>query len=739
MSIATPNYIDWAAQQQVFSSMAAVVGPPFASFTLTDPAAEPEDIPGVRVTSGFFDVLRIRPALGRVFTPEHEIDGRHRVVVLSDSLWRRRLGGNPDVVGKTIALDDGPYEVLGVLPPDVSLDVAYSGGAARPSEILVPYVIPDRERLRTPGGRVMIIKSIARLKPGVSIPQAQAQLDQIAAALEAADPVWNKDNKAGVRPLRDHLVGTSTKSWMLMLLGAVAIVLLIGCANVANLLLARATAREREVAVRAALGAGRSRLIRQLMIESCVLSIAGTALGTVLAWWAIGVLRTSMPDGVPRVAAIALDLRVLGAAAGLSLLTALLFGTLPALQLSRPNLTNALKDGGHASPGRRRLRLRGALVVVEVALAVVLLVAAALFIGSGVALMRVDPGFAAERVLSAQVVPRGSAAADPVAALAEIVDRLSHMAGVAHASLIYPALPLGRGNWMTDIVIPGREAANAGDSINARIVTPDYYRALGIPLRRGRLFEGADRMTTQMVAILNESAARKYFPGEDPIGRTVTISREDRTIVGIVGDVHQVSLETEPRPEAYVPLGQVPRLRGGGDLVIRTTGDPYDIVPAVRAAVATVLPDVPLRNVRTMDGILARQTAQRRLNMLLLGLFGLLGLVISVVGLYGVMTYVVSQRTREMGVRMALGATRGRIVVMVLVSAGTLVAAGLAIGGVAAWYLSATAKAFLFGLEPTSAWAYAAALAVLALAGLAASVIPARRAANVDPVEALRN
>ena len=554
--------------------------------------------------------------------------------------------------------------------------------------------------------------------------------------------MWNKDNKAGVRPLRDHLVGTTTKSWMLMLLGAVGIVLLIACANVANLLLARASGREREVAVRAALGAGRLRLIRQLMIESLVLSVVGTALATVLAWWAIQVLRTSMPEGVPRVTDIALDLRVFSAAAGLSLLTAFLFGTVPALQVSCPDLTSALKDGTRgASAGRGRLRLRNALVVAEVALAVVLLVGAALFIGSVIALMRIDPGFSTERVLTAQVSPRtepGRQPSDAVAALGEIVERVSQASGVVHASLIYGGLPFGRGNWGTNIKIPGKELGDADGIINARIVTPDYHKALRIPLRSGRLFEATDRMSVEPVVILNDSAARKYFPGEDPIGRSVNISREDRTIVGIVGDVHQASLETDPLAEVYIPLAQVGNLRSGSELVIRTAGDPYDVLPAVKSVVMQVLPGVPLRNVSTMDELFARRIAQRRLNMLLLGLFGLLGLVISAVGLYGVMAYVVSQRTREIGVRMALGATQSKVVRMVLLNACALVAAGLVIGGVGAWYLSATARAFLFRLEPNDPRAFVAALVSLSLAAALASIIPARRAAAVDPVVALR-
>jgi putative ABC transport system permease protein len=435
------------------------------------------------------------------------------------------------------------------------------------------------------------------------------------------------------------------------------------------------------------------------MIESLVLSVVGSVLATALAWWVIQVLRTSMPEGVPRVASIALDLRVFTATAGLSVLTALLFGVVPALQVSRPDLTSALKDGTRgASAGRGRLRLRSALVVAEVALAVVLLVGAALFIGSFVELMRIDPGFSTRQVLTAQVSPPmlpGGRPSDAVAALSEIVRRVGRAPGVIHASLVNGGLPFGDFNWGTDIKIPGKELTTGDDIINARVVTPDYHRALGIPIRSGRLFEASDRMGVELVLIINESAARKYLPGENPIGRSVNMGGENRTIVGIVGDVHQESLETDPYAEGYIPLGQVGGLRGGGDLVIRTSGDPHDVLPAVKPIVMQVLSDVPLRNVSTMDELFARRIAQRRLNMLLLGLFGLVGLVISVVGLYGIMAYVVSQRTREIGVRMALGATQSKVVRMVLINACTLVAAGLVIGGVSAWYLSATASARL--------------------------------------------
>jgi putative ABC transport system permease protein len=739
--VAPQNYLDWAAQQQVFESIAAIAS---GWLTLRDSGAEPESLVPQRVTADFFKVLRVRPAIGRAFTAETEVAGRNRVAVLSYGLWRRRFGEDPRIVGRAIPLEDveggqGTYEVLGVMPPDFTYPVSVT----RPTDIWVPYVVPSDQRIRDPHSRSNYLQVIARLKPGASLAHAQAQMDQVAAALEKANPEWNKNNTIGVRPLVDHIVGSRTKSWMLMLLGAVGIVLLIACANIANLLLARASAREREVGIRAALGASRWRLVRQLMTESLVLSAAGTACAIVIAWWAVQILRTSMPEGVPRVTAIALDMRVLAAAAGLSLVAGMLFGVMPALRQSKPDLSAALKDGARSSGGTGSQRLRGVLVIVEVALAVVLLVGAALFIGSFVSLMRIDLGFNPESVLTAQVSPRFELRSvvvhpsDRAPAFAEMIERIGQIPGVVNASMISGGMPLGGSMITTIITIPGKTIdPNADGSISIRQVTPDYHRALRIPLRRGRLFDLTDRKGAANVVIVNESAVKKYFPGENPIGRTVVVG-ENRIVVGVVGDVHQTSLEMEPRAEAYIPMEQ--GLAIGGELVIRTSGNPYGVLSAVKSAVFAVLPDVPLRNVTTMEELIGKRVAQRRVTMLLFGLFGLLSLVICAVGIYGVMAYLVSQRTREIGVRMALGATRANVVGMVLRNAGALVASGLGIGGVAAWYVSAASKAFLFRLEPTDPRAFAAAVALLSVAALVASAIPARRAASVDPMVALRS
>ncbi len=731
------NYMDWAARQQVFESMAAIAG---ISFVLREPGSGAEEVRGQRVTGGFFNVLREHPVLGRAFTADNEVAGRDKVVVLSDGFWRRRYGGDTGIIGKTVAFEGGPYEVVGVMAPGFT----YPVGAAMPTEVWVPYVVPPDERVRNPNSVSIYLQSIARLTPGTSIDQAQANMDQIAAALTVEHPRWNKGTITGVRPLHDHIVGAQTAQWMMMLLGAVAIVLLIACANVANLLLARASGREREIGIRAALGAGRWRIIRQLMVESLVLSVAGAILAILLAWWGIGVLKSSMPDGVPRISTIALDLRVLGAAAAMSVITGALFGIFPALQLSRPDLTNALKDGARgASAGGARQRTRNALVVAEVALAVILLVGAALFIGSFRTLMKINPGFDGDNVLTAGIIPRleggrGASAALPNYAplVEQALERVRQSPGVVFASAISGGVPLGGSMSITGLTIPGRTLEGADGSISIRRVTPDYHEAMGIPLRAGRYFEPSDREGATPVLIINESAARKYFPGENAIGKQVSLRNIPQTIVGVVGDVYQSSLETEPRTEAYQPFAQGRVLFS--ELVVKTSGDPYAVLPDVRAAVQAAMPDILLRNVRTMDELLARRTAQRRLNMLLLGLFGVLGLVISAVGIYGVIAYSVSQRTREIGVRMALGATRGAVVGMVLRSATILIVAGLLLGGAGAWFLAATAKTFLFKMDVNDPRVFAAAIGVLAAAALVASYIPARRAASVDPMIALR-
>ena len=513
--VAPQNYMDWAAQQRVFESIAAIAS---GWLTLREPGVEPESLVPQRVTAPFFDVLRVRPAIGRVFTAENEAPGRDRVAVLSDAIWRRRFGGDPQVVGRTIPLDDveggeGRYEVLGVMPPGF----AYPVSVSRPTDIWIPYVVPADQRIRHPASRSIYLQTIARLKPGVSL--AARRRRWIKSPLRS-----RRRTRSGTRTTesasgRSSITSSdrATKSWLLLLLGAVGIVLLIACANVANLLLARATAREREIGIRAALGASRWRLVRQLMIESLMLSILGTVCAILIGSWAVEILRNALPESLPRVTAIALNMRVLAAAAGLSLITGVLFGAVPALQSSRPDVSTALKDGGRSSAGGTRQRLRATLVIAEVALAVVLLVGAALFIGSFVSVMRIELGFSPENVLTAQISPPfqfRSVVVRPTnraAAFAEIVERIRRNPGVLNASM--GAVPLGGSNIIsTSVTIPGKLDLTAGESIGTTKVTPDYHNALKISLRRGRLFEPTDRQGAPPVAIINESAAKKVFP-----------------------------------------------------------------------------------------------------------------------------------------------------------------------------------------------------------------------------------
>jgi putative ABC transport system permease protein len=730
-SVAPQNYLDWRARQAVFDGLGAWA---WGSLTLREADAEPEELRTARVTHDLLPVLRVSPARGRQFEAGEEVDGRHRVLLITDGLWRRRFGADPAIVGRTIGLDGGTFEIVGVLPPGFSFPV----GVPRPAEALQPLVIPANEQVRDPTRRSIYLQVVGRLRPGVDRRQAEAQMEQIALALEQEHPKWNENSRVAMLPLQEQLVGENTRKWMWLMLGAVALVLLIACANVANLMVARATAREREIGIRAALGAGRLRLARQVLVESLVLAAAGTVLGVLLAWWGVHVLRASLPDGVPRVASIALDLRVLGVAGLMALATGAAFGLLPAWQASRPDLTHALKDGARgATAGRGRQRLRSTLVVVEVALALVLLVGAGLFISSFMTLLRNEPGFDMRNLLTStvrlRVEPGATERGGPM--LQAVVERLQQTPGIQSAAAISGGMPLSGSMTSTTFRLPGQDIAEA-ENISIRSVTPGYHETMRIPLGSGRLLTVDDRREGLPVVLVNEAAVQKFFAGRDPIGQTVAVEG-DREIVGVVGNVRQFGPESEQAAEAYIPLSQVRRTTGG-EIVVRTAADPLAALPAVKAAVFAAAPDVPLRNIATMEELHARRVAQRRFNMLLLGLFGALALVICAVGIYGVLAYIVAQRTHEIGVRMALGASRGSVVSMVLRKATVLVAIGLIAGGTAAWFLSATAEAFLFNVEPTDPRVFAAAGLVMALAGLLASTIPAVRASKVDPMVALR-
>jgi len=723
ISVTPQDYLDWADQQHVFESMAAVNGT--GDYVLQHPDARLEVVKGYGVTASFFDVLRARPVLGATFASRDEAAGSDRVVVVSHGLWQRHFSRDPLAVGRSVTLNGESYRVVGVMPAGF----AYPPGSPQPTDLWTLWVPAPQDRVRGGSGARSLggTQIIARLRSDVSLDQAQAQMSQVAG------------RGVGVRPLRDHLVGSSTRSWMLMLLAAVAIVLLIACANVANLWLARASVQQRDAAVRAALGASRGRLVQRVLMESLVVSVAGTLVGLGLAWMCVRMLATALPETLARVATIGIDARVLAVAAAAALVTGLVSGIVPALQGSRPTLSTALSEstrGGGTGRGRRRAR--AVLVGVEVALAVVLLVGAALFIGSFVNVMRLDPGFRSDHVLTAQVFPRtspGSAPADLRLAFADIVDRARRLPGVLDAAAAAPGIPLRINLWIDALREPG-QALDPSMSVSIKVVTAGYHRALAIPLRSGRYFSDDDRVGAEAVVILSDAAARMVSAGEDPVGRTVVVAGGERRVVGIVANVRQASFEVSPDPEVYLPMAQSPYRYGF--VLLRTTGDPNEALPALRAVIAQVLPQEPVRQIARLDDLIAAQTAERRLNMLMFALFGVLGLVIAAVGLFGVLAYLVSQQTRDIGIRMALGATRARVVAGVVGHAGSLVAAGLAAGGLAAWSLSNLAGRFLFGLDPRDVRAYGVAMATLIVAALAATVLPARRAASIDPAEALR-
>jgi putative ABC transport system permease protein len=733
MSVTPQDYLDWADRQQVFESMAAITYTGDTVFHGSN--AEPEVVKGQRVTAGFFEVLRARPLLGEVFTSQHELAGSDRVVVVSHGFWRRHLDSDPAVVGRSLMLTDEAYTIVGVMPASF----AYPPGSSQPVDVWLPSVMRLQDRARSGARQLGGVEVIARLRPGVSLDQARAQMSQVTASIAAASTPTGSGRRIGLRLFRDHLVGSSTRVWMLMLLAAVGLVLLIACANVANLWLARASVQQRDAAVRAALGASRGRLMQRVLIESLVVSMAGLVIGLAIARLCVRVLAAALPETVARVSTIGLDARVLTVAGLVALVTGLVSGLAPALQGSNPALSTVLGEGGRGgSSGRGARRARAVLIVAEVALALVLLVSAALFTGSFINVMRIDPGFRTEGVLAAQLVQSSSpgvSQADIRPALADVVDRARQLPGVIDAAAAAPGIPFRINLRIGGLQVPG-QPIDYTKTVSMKVVTAGYHRTLAIPLESGRYFTDDDRGGAEGVVILSDAAARKFFGGDDPLGRVAIVDGE-RRVVGVVANARQASLEVSPHPEVYLPMAQS-RSQNYGFVLLHTSGNPNDALPALRGIVAQVLPGVPLRNIARLEDLFASQTAERRLSMLMFILFGVLGLVIAAVGIFSVIAYLVSQQTRDIGIRMALGATRSRVVAAVFGQVGRLVAVGLVVGSVAAWSLSRTAERFLFGLAPHDARAYAVAMITVLAAAFVAALLPARRAASIDPTQALR-
>ncbi len=734
-SLSPPNYLDWKTQSQSFEDMGA-----FAStrLTLTSGSGEPERINAAYVADGFFSVLGAEAKIGRTFTPEEDKPGNARVIILSNGLFERRFGSDPNLIGNTITINGNPYTVVGVMPKEF---MNPKPDDRRPPDAWAPLAVDYNKENR----RGDYLNVIARLKPGTTVEQARAEMTTITERLEQQYPDTNSGWRAIVMPLHERFVG-DIRPALMVLLGAVCFLLLIACANVANLLLARSTARQKEIAIRTALGAHRGRIIRQLLTESVMLSLTGGALGLLFAFWGVGVLTSLSPGSIPRVSEIGVDSRVLVFTLGVALLTGIIFGLLPALQASNPNLNETLKEGGRSSvEGTRGGRLRSVLAATEVALALVLLIGAGLMARSFLRLQDVNPGFDAQRVLTVGLfLPSTKYKEGPlvVAFYKELLSKVESLPGAISAGAI-DTLPLDVGGNVLGFVIEGRPPQQPGDDTpdaEHRVVSEDYFRTMGIPLLRGRLFEGQDGPNAPQAIVINETMAKRYFPGEDPLGKRINLGDPQEnpwlTIVGIVRDTRHEALSAEPYSQMYAVHTQAPRRSLA--LVVRTSGDPMSLVSAIRSRIADMDRDLPLSNMRTMDQILSESILRPRFNMLLITIFAVVAMVLASVGIYGVISYSVSQRTHEIGVRIALGAQPRDIFKMVVGQGLKLAVTGVGAGLVAAFALTRVMVSLLYGVEATDPVTFAAIAAALTSIVIMASYIPARRATKVDPMISLR-
>jgi predicted permease len=726
-----PQYLDWKRDTEVFADLGTYWK---TTYTLTG-AGEPELLRVGQMSASVPRMLGVVPRVGRLFTPAEDLTGSERVILLSEGLWRRRFGGDPRILGRTLTLGAQPYTVIGIIPPGRRSTVPTALAAAQELDAWTSLRLNEKNAPRD----MQFLDVLGRLRPGLGLAQAEKRTVSFARGLKEA---VGTDQDVELVPLERLVIGNA-RPLLIALAGAVAMVLLIACTNVANLLLARAAVRRREIAVRAALGAARGRLVRQLLVESLLLALLGGGAGVLVAWAGVAGLRALGPGSVPRLAEATVDAKILGFALVLSLCTGLLFGLLPALRASRADLGEVMKEGGRGTAGGpARERLRGTLIVAEVALSFALLIGAGLLLRSLERLLAVDKGFDAEHVMTSYLLlpfnsyPEGHQQA---AFFREVRERVQALPGVQAAALVSD-IPLGGGS-NGGFAIEGREYPRGKEPFaEKRIASPGYFDVLSIPVLAGRVFSERDIAGAPPVVVVNQALAQRYFPGESPLGKHVDFRWETRgmqEIVGVVGDVREQALDQPARPAIYIPYAQRPA--EWANLLVRTTGDPNGIVPSLRRVVAELDRNLPLAEVRTLEDVEAAGLADRRLAMALFGVFSGLSLVLAALGLYAVISYMVVQRRQEIGIRMALGARTEQVVRSVLRQGMALIGIGVIVGAIAALWLGRFLAGLVFGVGTTDPITFGSVALLLATTALLASMIPALRAAHVDPASVLRS
>jgi putative ABC transport system permease protein len=732
METSPANYRDWKAASTSFEGMAAYN--PFISANLVG-EGQPERLEGTVVTADLLPLVGAEPVLGRLFSADDDREGAPGTVLLSWSLWQGAFGGDRSVVGSKVTLDGEPYVVIGVMPRSFAFP-------SRDTQFWQPIRFDAQSFVdRTD----VHLRVVAKLRPGVSLAQARAEMNVITEQLERAYPKENASTRATVNALADEVVSDQSRALVLALSGAAAAVLLIACLNLANLLLARALARRKELALRAALGAGRERLVRQLVTESLLLAVGGGVLGVLLALVSLPALTHLTPSTIPIAAMPVVDLRVLGVAAAVTLVAALAFGVLPALRACGNVDPESLREGSRAGVGRRRARLRKALVIAEVSASLVLLVCSGLLLRALWRLQDRDPGFRSDGVMTLRTwlpVPKYERTSDRAQFYDRVLARTRALPGVSGAAYIsFLPMTMGGGIWPVSIVGRPQQERDLRTA-SLRFTTPGFFGVLDIPLRSGRDVGAADTAEAPYVAVVSQSFASRYWPDEEPIGKRFEMAFAERTVVGVAGDIRVRGLERDSEPQVYLPYRQVPDgaliFYAPKELVVGSSGDSGALVPALRAIIAGADAEQPVSNVRTLGEIVDAQTASRRVQLDVIGVFAGLAFLLAAIGIYGLLSFGVSTRSQEIGVRMALGATPRSILVMVLGEGFMLAAVGAAVGLAMAYVAGRSLEALLAGVTPTDGPTLAAALAIAVVMTLAGSVVPAWRAARVDPATVMR-